>query len=129
MSNLMSSLSSSAAGLSAQAERISVISQNIANADTPGYRRKQIAFGEVLDHKNHATITVDYISLDNSSLKKIFNPAHPLSGVDGFYEGSNVNLLMEMADSREAQRSYEANLRSFDMARQMSKSLLDLLRR
>jgi len=34
-----------------------------------------------------------------------------------------------MADAREAGRSYEANLAMFDQARQMSQSLIDLLRR
>ncbi len=48
---------------------------------------------------------------------------------NGYYDGSNVDLVVEIADAREAQRSYEANLRMFDQARQMSSALLDLLRR
>jgi flagellar basal-body rod protein FlgC len=47
----------------------------------------------------------------------------------GNYEASNVDLIIEMADAREAQRSYEANLKMFDQARQMSSGLLELLRR
>jgi flagellar basal-body rod protein FlgC len=47
----------------------------------------------------------------------------------GNYLGSNVDLVIELADAREAQRSYEANLRVFDQVRQMSSSLNDLLRR
>ena len=47
----------------------------------------------------------------------------------GHYDGSNVNLLIEIADAREAQRSYEANLKLFDQVRQMSTSLMELLRR
>ena len=47
----------------------------------------------------------------------------------GYFDGSNVNLLIEITDAREAQRSYEANLKMFDQARQMSASLLELLRR
>ena len=47
----------------------------------------------------------------------------------GNYDGSNVNLLIEIADAREAQRSYEANLKLFDQVRQMSTSLMDILRR
>jgi flagellar basal-body rod protein FlgC len=52
-----------------------------------------------------------------------------MAGEDGYYESSNVNLMIEIADAREAQRSYEANLRMFDQARQMTSSLLELLRR
>jgi flagellar basal-body rod protein FlgC len=40
-----------------------------------------------------------------------------------------VDLMIEIADAREAQRSYEANLKMFDQTRQMSASLMDLLKR
>jgi flagellar basal-body rod protein FlgC len=52
-----------------------------------------------------------------------------LADSDGYYQGSNVDLILELADAREAQRSYEANLKLFDQARQMSSSALDLLKR
>jgi flagellar basal body rod protein FlgG len=54
---------------------------------------------------------------------------NPLADQSGYYDGSNVDLVVEIADAREAQRSYEANLRVFDQARQMSQSLLELLKR
>ena len=56
-------------------------------------------------------------------------PRIPMADETGHYDGSNVDLVVEIADAREAQRSYEANLRMFDQARQMSRGLLDLLRR
>ena len=59
----------------------------------------------------------------------IYDPTHPMADETGHYAGSNVNLVIELADAREAQRSYEANLKMFEQARQMSKSLFDLLRR
>ena len=65
----------------------------------------------------------------SASSNAIYDPTHPLAGEDGSYLGSNVNLVVEIADAREAGRSYEANLRLFDQARQMAGSLLDLLRR
>ena len=40
-----------------------------------------------------------------------------------------MNLIVEVADAREASRSYEANLKMFEQSRQMSASLLDLIRR
>ncbi len=67
--------------------------------------------------------------LDHADLTRIYDPGNPLAGADGYYDGSNVDIVVEMADAREAQRSYEANLKLFDQARQMSQSLLDLLRR
>ena len=57
------------------------------------------------------------------------DPSHPMADTSGYYDGSNVNLVLEIADAREAQRGYEANLRLFDQARQMSSAALTLLRR
>ncbi|MEC8794996.1 MAG: flagellar basal body rod C-terminal domain-containing protein, partial [Pseudomonadota bacterium] len=67
--------------------------------------------------------------LDQTALERVYDPAHPMADGDGYYQGSNVNLIVEIADAREAQRSYEANLKMFDHARQMKASLLDLLKR
>jgi flagellar basal-body rod protein FlgC len=69
------------------------------------------------------------VVLDKSDLERVFDPAHPMADETGHYDGSNVDLVIEIADAREAQRSYEANLKMFDQARQMSTSLLDLLRK
>jgi len=67
--------------------------------------------------------------LDKTELKQIYDPTHPMADTEGYFKGSNVNSIIEIADAREAQRSYEANLKMFDQARQMSSSLLELLRR
>ncbi len=125
MGDLFSSMSASVSGMSAQSTRLRLSAENIANADTPGYRRKLVPFEQVLD----GTVRPGEVRLDRSERERIFDPAHPMAGEDGYYEGSNVNLMIEIADAREAQRSYEANLRMFDQARQMTSSILDLLRR
>ena len=52
-----------------------------------------------------------------------------MAGDDGYYLGANGDLVIEIADSREASRSYEANLKVFEQSRQMSSALLDLIRR
>lgn len=130
MSDLTNSLSMSASGLRAQAGRLNTISQNIANADTPGYRRKLTSFEAVFDPRSgQSTVHARSAGLDQTALTEIYDPSHPLADETGSYWGSNVSLMVEMADAREAQRGYEANLRSFDNARQMTKSLLELLRR
>ncbi|MGB3624559.1 MAG: flagellar basal body rod C-terminal domain-containing protein, partial [Henriciella sp.] len=58
-----------------------------------------------------------------------YDPAHPMADGEGYVMMSNVSLVTEMADMREANRTYEANLNSFQQARTMYKSLLDILRR
>jgi len=130
MDGLQDSKGISASGMRAQANRLRHVSENIANADTPGYRRKMTAFESVVDSgRETGRITTGPVQLDQSKLERIYDPSHPLAGEDGYYDGSNVNLVVEIADAREAQRSYEANLRMFDQARKMRSSLLELLRR
>jgi flagellar basal-body rod protein FlgC len=120
-----------AKGMSAQSHRLRVLSENMANVDTPGYHRKLIMFKEVLDAANPQDngVSVDRVLLDGSDLKQVFDPAHPMANGDGYVEMSNVNILTEITDAREAQRTYEANLNIMDQARRMYSGVLDLLKR
>lgn len=115
-----------ASGMEAQTRRLRIISENVANADTPGFRRKMLDFD--VDRKTGG-VAVGRLRLDEAELPKIHDPAHPMADANGYYEGSSVELMVEMADAREAQRSYEANLRVFDQSRRMSGAVLDLLKR
>jgi len=128
MSEFSKALTISSSGLQAQATRLRHLSENISNADTPGYRRKTIPFQTEMD-TGVATVKAGRVSLDDSPLERIYDPTHPLADDTGNYDGSNINLLIELADAREAQRSYEANLKMFEQARQMSSGLMQLLRR
>ena len=130
MSDFSNSLSMSASGLRAQAMRLRLTSENIANTDTPGYHRKTVPFRTETDPLTGVTeVSTGRVNLDRSELEQIHDPSHPMADADGNYDGSNVDIIIEMADAREAQRSYDANLKMFDQARQMSSSLMDLLRR
>ncbi len=120
----------SASAMRAQTNRLRFITENIANADTPGYRRKVATFKEVVDQgRETGRVQTGPVELDRSELDRVYDPSHPLANGEGYYDGSNVNLVVEIADAREAQRSYEANLRMFDQARKMRSSLFDILKR
>ena len=132
MSDLFSSFAQSASGMQAQASRLRHVSENIANADTPGYRRKTVEFRQAAEGwagADRPGVELGPVRLDRRDLPMIYDPGHALADDTGHYLGSNVDLIMEVADAREAQRSYEANLRMFDRTRQMSQGLLELLRR
>lgn len=130
MSDFTAALTVSASGMKAQASRLRITSENIANADTPGFKRKIIPFRDVVDRQLGVDLVeTGRVRLDKSELEKIYSPGHPLADSSGHYLGSNVDLIVEIADARESQRSYEANLRMFDQARQMASSALELLRR
>jgi flagellar basal-body rod protein FlgC len=129
MDELTRTMSASASGMAAQAARLRLSAENIANVDTPGYRRKTVSFEEAFAAGDPRAVVTGPVRLDEAELERIFDPTNPLAGADGSYLGSNVNLMVEIADTREANRSYEANLRMFDQSRQMTSSLIDLLRR
>ncbi len=129
MTDFSEAMSVAASGMKAQANRLRHVSENIANTDTPGYQRKTVSFEQmVADGRAMGAVKIGPMRLDNSELTRIYDPANPLADDTGHYDGSNVNLLVEIADAREAQRSYEANLKMFDQVRQMSSALMDLLR-
>lgn len=130
MNEFSQSLAVSAAAMQAQATRLRHVSENISNADTPGYRRKTVRFRtETNADTQAAMVRVGRVQTDRSDLTRVFDPQHPLADENGHYQGSNVKLLVEIVDAREARRSYEANLKMFDQARQMSSSLMSLLRK
>ncbi len=130
MSDLLQSMTAASSGMDAQATRLRIVSENIANADTPGFRRKSLSFNNLVGNPGDPrAVEAGRVSLDKADLEEVFDPSHPLAAAEGYYDGSNVEMVIEIADAREAQRSYEANLRMFDQSRKMLNSLFELLQR
>jgi len=136
MDPLTASLKISASGLEAQSARLRVVSENLANArstgDTPAsdpYRRKTISFNDELDRASGvSTVEIKRIGVDRSDFQTEYDPGNPAADANGVVKMPNVNILVEMADMREANRSYEANLQSIRQARDLISSTIDLLR-
>ena len=121
------SMQQAVAGMRTNSQRITVSAENVSNADTPGYQRKILTSEQRFG--SEVTFGALRPPLDQTPGEQEFNPAHPMADGDGYVTLSNVSLVTEMADLREANRSYEANLNSFQQARNMYSSLLDVLRR
>jgi flagellar basal-body rod protein FlgC len=134
--DLMESLMISAAGMRAQGQRLRVVAENLANADSvaevPGgdpYRRKTISFKNQLDRElGLETVQVSKVGDDPSDFRMNYDPGNPAADQKGYVKLPNVNSLIEMSDMREAQRSYEANLRAIEVARSMLQRTIDLIR-
>jgi flagellar basal-body rod protein FlgC len=135
MTDLLNALSIAASGMKAQGTRMRVISENIANAEstsqTPGgepYRRKVLTFKEMLDKPTGAhLVRVNKVLPDASDFTLKYDPSHPAANSDGYVLTPNVNALIEMADMREAERSYEANLNVIQATKAMLSHTLSLL--
>ena len=130
MFDLKKAMAVAGSGMSSQSFRLRLVGENIANADTAGFRRKTVDFVNVVDRARDAmTVRPGTVRLDESEPRVTLDPGHPLADERGMVTLSNVNPLIEIADAREAQRSYQTNLSIFDQARSMRTGLLDLLRR
>jgi flagellar basal-body rod protein FlgC len=123
-------------GLRAQAGRMRVISENIANADSTAqtaggdpYRRKVPTFSSELDRTLDAKlVSLGRIRPDPSAFRVKHDPGNPAADAAGNVKMPNVNSLVEMTDMRDAQRSYEANLNIISATRRMIQRTLDILK-
>lgn len=134
--DFLKSIAIAASGLRAQAGRMRIIAENIANADSTApranadpYRRKIPTFHAELDRSLDAQVVgLGRIATDNSDFRVKYEPGHPAADANGNVKYPNVNSLIEMTDMREAQRSYEANVSVISGTRRMIQRTLDILK-
>lgn len=134
--DFMKSIAIAASGLRAQAGRMRIISENIANADstapTPGaepYRRKIATFKAEVDRALDANlVALGRVKTDPSDFRIKHEPGHPSADENGNVKYPNVNSLVEMTDLREAQRSYEANINVIGASRRMIARTIEILK-
>lgn len=125
-----------ASGMRAQGERLKVVSENVANADSRGtspgadpYQRKTITFSELMDTESGmSTVEIAEFGRDKTPFDLEYDPSHPAANQDGYVKVPNVNAIIEMSNMREAARSYEANMNMFEAGRRMRTLMIDLLK-
>jgi flagellar basal-body rod protein FlgC len=136
MDPLTAAMKVAASGMTAQSERLRVVSENLANSQstgqTPGsdpYRRKTNTFAAEHDRATGtSTVEVTNIARDPSAFPIEYQPGNAAADARGFVKMPNVNVLVEMADMREANRGYEANLQVIKQARDLISMTIDLMR-
>jgi flagellar basal-body rod protein FlgC len=134
--DFVKTLAIAASGLRAQAGRMRIISENIANADStassPGadpYRRKVPVFQTEFDRAlGVQLVELGKTETDTSPFRVKYEPGHPDADANGDVKYPNVNPLIEMSDMREAQRSYEANFNVITATRRMIQRTIDILK-
>jgi len=136
MDALTAALKVAASGLGAQSERLRVVSENLANAQSTGsspgadpYRRKTVSFVTELDRATGGSLVeIGSVDRDPSKFPVEFQPGNEAADEKGYVKMPNVNVLVEIADMSEANRSYEANLQVIKQARDLISMTIDLLR-
>ena len=134
--DFLKSIAIAASGLRAQAGRMRVLSENIANADSTAtraggdpYRRKIPTFRSEVDRALDAkVVTLGRVRPDQGEFRNKYEPGHPAADANGYVKYPNVNSMVEMTDMREAQRSYEVNLNVIGATRRMLQRTIDILR-
>lgn len=134
--DFLKSIAIAASGLRAQAGRMRIISENIANADSTAqnqgadpYRRKIPTFRSEVDRTLEAQlVALGKVQPDQSEFRLKHEPGHPAADANGNVKYPNVNSLVEMMDLREAQRSYEANVNVIGASRRMIQRTIDILK-
>lgn len=133
---LQSALKAASMGMSAQSARLRVVSENLANANSTGsapgadpYARKTISFASVVDEASGAEgVAVEKIDYDRTPFVSEYSPGHPAADARGYVKRPNVNTMVELADAREANRGYQANLQIIRQVREAITMTIDLLR-
>lgn len=122
-----------ASAISAQSQRLNVVSSNLANAETVAgpdgqpYKSRQVVFqtaagpGDALPG-----VRVSRLVEDNAPGKRVHDPKHPLADKEGYVEQSNVNVIEEMVNMISASRSYQNNVDVMNTARTLLSKTLQL---
>lgn len=136
MDGLTAALRVAGSGMGAQSQRLRVVAENMANAQSTGsvsgadpYQRKTISFASELDRSfGGSLVKVDSIGRDAQAFPLEFDPGNMAADEGGYVKMPNVNVLVEMADMREANRSYEANVQVIKQVRELVTMTIDLMR-
>jgi flagellar basal-body rod protein FlgC len=136
MDPLQIALDIAASGLQAQSTRLRVVSENIANAQSTGstagadpYARQTVSFESELDRALGANLVeVKTIGVDSTPFKLERDPGNPAADENGMVKMPNVDVLVELADMREANRSYEANLQVAKQSADMLTTTISLMK-
>jgi flagellar basal-body rod protein FlgC len=116
----------SGSAMSAQSQRLNVVSSNLANADSvtssngQAYKAKQVVFTAMQTNDPASTgVKVTQVVEDPNPPKLTYDPKHPLADDKGYVSMPNVNVVEEMVNMISASRSYQTNVETMNAAKSM----------
>lgn len=143
--SFLSSMNISASGMTAQKQRLDVISENISNIETTRtegggpYRRKMVVFQPIepqdfksvlskraQEENEKGGVHITQLVEDQREFKAVYNPEHPDANADGYVLMPNVDLIKETVDAMSATRSYDANITAFNAIKMMATKALEI---
>jgi flagellar basal-body rod protein FlgC len=129
---MFDALEISGTGLTAQRLRMDVTAENLANAQSTNYRRKEVVlqqatFGDALDAASRG-VEVAGVVQDASPGRRVYDPGNPAADAQGYVSMPNVDSVTEMVDLIGSSRAYEANVTAMQTAKTMFTRTLDILK-
>ena len=121
--------------LGAQSQRITLIAQNLANADSvnpadgsPYQRRLPVFQPAQVGESDGVGVKLAEVLTDNTPPREVFDPSSPFADESGLVKEPAVNPVYEMVDMMEASRAYQANLSVVQTANSAALKTIDLLK-
>ena len=156
LKGILSSFQNSVRGMSSQTRRLELVSNNIANADKvakPGeevYRKKKLVTREFEPYQRKIRDSVisvkktnnrhidrtqrlenkrqseNYTIIEEEKTQMVYEPAHPYADENGYIRKPDINVVEEMVDLMSLSRTYEANVKTFNSAKELAKKSLEI---
>jgi flagellar basal-body rod protein FlgC len=123
--------------LTAQSQRMNVAASNLANADSAvgpdglPYRARQVVFqmtpvpGQA-GGQQIGGVKVTGVVEDQSPLRRVYDPHHPMADATGYVSMPNVDAVAETVNMISASRSYQANVEVLNTAKSMMQKTLTI---
>jgi len=119
--------------MTAQSQRLNVVSSNLANADSitssdgQPYRARQVVFQEqALGGATGSGVSVIRVIEDPSPGRRVYDPKNALADGEGYVTQTNVNVVDEMVNMISAARAYQNNVDIMNTAKTLMLKTLTL---
>lgn len=141
--NMLNILDISAAGMDVQQARLEVAASNLANSSTTAAQNGSVyrpltvvvrssAPSYVAENGVAAAVdalprpSVAAVTELNVAPRLVYDPGHPDADARGFVSQPGVDPIGSMLDLMSISRTYEANLRAFDITRSLLQRTMDM---
>ena len=96
--SIFDAMNASSSALQAQRMRLDITAENLANAESVGYRRKDVvlrqtgaSFGDAMAKARG--VEVSQITTDQAEQRRVLDPTHPDADAQGYVELPNVDTV------------------------------------
>ncbi|WP_350282014.1 flagellar basal body rod protein FlgC [Nitrosomonas sp.] len=131
--SLFSVFNVAGSAMAAQSQRLNVVASNLANADSAtsstgeAYRSRQVVFRTIDVSADKAKgVKVAGVVHDQSPMRVVHDPKHPMADEKGYVTLPNVNVVDEMVNMMSASRSYQNSVDMMNVTKTLLQKTLSI---